>query len=120
MTTKTKNIIIFLVVPTVLVVGYFGFKFIKKRINAATKEDLDKIIGVFEKSGSKVFRGMTDAHYQKFIKNIQKKMTKDQAAELIDIGVIENSKWSEEQRVKVLNYLPLIIGATNVMGLGNG
>ena len=124
-----KNILIFALVPSVIAVGYFGYKFYQKKKreksgeieppkDPATKEQLDAIILAFSKrKPADVFTGITPKVYDIALNNM-KNISRQDADEIIALGAKDESKRTTEERIKVLGFFPRVLGSTTVQAMG--
>ena len=123
MRISTKNIIT--ISATVAVIYGVYYFFSKKRkmpiasdANIGTKEQYDKIVTEFSKAKpSDVFTGITPSIREMGLRNFYKNVKKQEADEIIAIGKKEFKDYTPEEKLKVLDFFPKILGVTNVSSL---
>lgn len=123
MRISTKNIIT--IGATVAVIYGVYYFFSKKRkmpvasdANIGTKEQYDKIVTEFSKAKpSDVFTGITPSIREMGLRNFYKNVKKQEADEIIAIGKKEFKDYTPEEKLKVLDFFPKILGVTNVSSL---
>lgn len=123
MRLSTKNIIT--IGATVAVIYGVYYFFSKKRkmpvasdANIGTKEQYDKIVTEFSKAKpSDVFTGITPSIREMGLRNFYKNVKKQEADEIIAIGKKEFKDYTPEEKLKVLDFFPKILGVTNVSSL---
>ena len=123
MRLSTKNIIT--IGATVAVIDGVYYFFSKKRkmpvasdANIGTKEQYDKIVTEFSKAKpSDVFTGITPSIREMGLRNFYKNVKKQEADEIIAIGKKEFKDYTPEEKLKVLDFFPKILGVTNVSSL---
>ena len=121
-----KNLIIFAVVPTVLVAGYWGYKFYRKKVSTPTKAQLDAIILAFSKEVSDVFTGITPKIYDIALANFMKvdektgeqMISRQEADEIIALGAKKQADLTPDEKVKLLQFFPKVLGASSVNAMG--
>ena len=86
--------------------------------NVGTKEQYDKIVTEFSKAKpSDVFTGITPSIREMGLRNFYKNVKKQEADEIIAIGKKEFKDYTPEEKLKVLDFFPKILGVTNVSSL---
>ena len=123
MRISTKNIItISATVAVIYAVYYYFSKKGKMRIpsdaNVGTKEQYDTLITEFSRAKpSDVFTGITPSIREMGLRNFYKNVTKQEADEIIAIGKKEFKDYTPEEKTRVLDFFPKILGVTNVSSL---
>jgi hypothetical protein len=123
MRISTKNIIITVSTFTLIYAVYCYLS--KKRkmpiasdANVGTKEQYDKIVTEFSKAKpSDVFTGITPSIKEMGLRNFYKNVTKQEADDIIAIGKKEFKDYTPEEKTRVLDFFPKILGVTNVSSL---
>ena len=123
MRLSTKNIItIGATVALIYAVYYYYSKKGKMPIasdaNVGTKEQYDTLITEFSRAKpSDVFTGITPSIREMGLRNFYKNVTKQEADEIIAIGKKEFKDYTPEEKTRVLDFFPKILGVTNVSSL---
>jgi len=123
MRISTKNII---TISATVAVIYAVYCYLSKKrkmpiasdANVGTKEQYDKIVTEFSKAKpSDVFTGITPSIREMGLRNFYKNVKKQEADEIIAIGKKEFKDYTPEEKLKVLDFFPKILGVTNVSSL---
>ena len=114
-----KNLAIAIFVPSVIAVGYFGYKYYKRRKDAPSREQLDELIKAFTRSESDVLTGWNQKIYDRImLPSFMTNITTQEADEMIAIGNKDFEQRTEEEKTKTLNFFPRLLGSTNISALG--
>lgn len=115
-----KDIAIFICVPTVIAIGYFGVRYYRRKMNEPSKEQLDELIKAFSvRQPSDVFTGITQEIYDKIaLPNFKNNVTKEEADEAILIGNKKDEEVTDDDKTKLLTVFPKILGSTNINAMG--
>jgi hypothetical protein len=123
MRISTKNII---TISATVAVIYAVYCYLSKKknmpiasdANVGTKEQYDKIVTEFSKAKpSDVFTGITPSIREMGLRNFYKNVKKQEADEIIAIGKKEFKDYTPEEKTRVLDFFPKILGVTNVSSL---
>lgn len=111
MNKTVRNILIAVTVPTVLLGAYFGYKYIKGKMNTSTSEQFNTIVKNFTKVGADVFDGIAPSKMNELFANFQKNITKEEADDIIKISVKRERDMTASEIIQMTSFFKEILNS---------